>query len=119
VTNGQYPKWLNLCHPKLHFVCHEDYIDGHYLPLFNSHPIENNLHRIDGLSERFVYFNDDIFVVSPVEPDFFFVKGLPCDSAILTSRPSKLEDAYMNAISNDLELINTHFNRRRAIRRTS
>ena len=46
VTNGQYPAWLNLNNSKLHFVRHSDYIDSKYLPLFNSHPIENNLHRI-------------------------------------------------------------------------
>lgn len=117
ITNGQYPAWLNLNHPKLHFVRHEDYIDRDYLPLFNSHSIENNLHRIQGLSEKFVYFNDDVFVISQVNSDFFFRNGLPCDSAILTIPPRTLEGAYMNAISNDLKLINMHFNRREVISR--
>ena len=59
VTWGHVPKWLNTAHPKLTVVRHEDYIPAEYLPTFSSHPIELNLHRIKGLSDRFVYFNDE------------------------------------------------------------
>ena len=57
VTCGQLPDWLNLNAPKLNYVKHEDYIPKEYLPVFSSHPIELNMHRIEGLSEKFVYFN--------------------------------------------------------------
>lgn len=43
-----------------------------YLPTFNSLSIEAMLWRIPGLSEHFVYFNDDFLVCKPVEPDIFF-----------------------------------------------
>ena len=33
-----------------------------FLPTFSSPAIEANLHRIPGLSEHFLYFNDDVFL---------------------------------------------------------
>lgn len=64
VTWGHIPSWLNTDHPKLTVVKHEDYIPKQYLPTFSSHPIELNMHRIRGLSEQFVYFNDDTFIIN-------------------------------------------------------
>lgn len=82
VTCGHYPQWLNLEHPKLNFVKHKDYIPEKYLPTFSSIPIELNLHRIEGLAEQFVYFNDDMYVSGPVLPSDFFVNGQPRDIAL-------------------------------------
>ncbi len=117
VTNGQYPAWLNLNNSKLHFVRHSDYIDSKYLPLFNSHPIENNLHRIEGLSDKFVYFNDDIYIISETNASFFFKNNLPCDAAIMTKIPSPPTDAYFGAITNDIKLINKFFNESECVKR--
>ncbi len=73
VTNGQVPRWLSTSHPRLTIVLHEDiFPDASDLPTFNSHAIEAHLHRISGLSERFVYFNDDVLLGGPVEPADFF-----------------------------------------------
>lgn len=83
VTCGQKPVWLNEEHPKLVCVSHADYIPERYLPTFSSHAIEVNLHRIKGLSEHFVYFNDDMFLTAPTTPEDFFIDGLPCDSAVI------------------------------------
>lgn len=83
VCDQEPPAWLNKAHPKLSVVRHEDYLPEEYRPAFSSHPIELNLHRIEGLSEQFVYFNDDLFLISPVKEEFFFKNGLPCDSALL------------------------------------
>lgn len=77
VTWGHLPKWLNLDNPKLHIVNHKDYIPKTFLPTFNSHTIEWNFHRISGLSEHFVYFNDDMFLLQKVEPGEFFKGGKP------------------------------------------
>ena len=88
ICDQQPPSWLNIRHPKLKIIRHEDYIPAEYLPVFSSHPIELNLHRIKGLSEQFVYFNDDTFLLRPVKPDFFFRNGLPRDSAILNPIPT-------------------------------
>jgi hypothetical protein len=79
VTYGHLPSWLDVSNPKLNIVKHQDYIPHEYLPTFSSHPIELNLHRIKGLSERFVYFNDDTFIIKPMSKTDFFFDGLPCD----------------------------------------
>ncbi len=79
VTWGHLPKWLNVNHPKLHIVRHEDYIPHECLPTFNSNVLEIFMHKIEGLSENFVYFNDDIFLVDCMEQAMFFKEGKPCD----------------------------------------
>lgn len=109
VTCGQIPKWLNIKHPKLNIVKHSDYINAEYLPTFNSHVIELNFHRIEGLSEKFVYFNDDMFLNAPVEAEDFFVNELPCDSAIMNT--IKMDRfGIPNIIVNNLCIISYYFN---------
>lgn len=71
VTAGQRPSWFE-DHPKVFFVNHESLIPNQYLPTFNSHVIEAHLHRIPGLAEQFVYFNDDVFVARPLPKSHFF-----------------------------------------------
>lgn len=79
ITWGHLPKWLDISHPKLHLVRHEDYIPSKFLPTFNSCVLEIYMHRIEGLAEHFVYFNDDMFPLLPLKPELFFVSGKPCD----------------------------------------
>lgn len=72
VTDGQVPRWLDTGHPKLTVVDHRDiFRDRGRLPTFNSHAIESQLHHIEGLSEHFLYLNDDVFFGRPVEPGRF------------------------------------------------
>ena len=85
ITCGHYPDWLNINHPKLRFLKHSDYIPEKYLPTFCSHTIELNLHRIESLSERFVYFNDDTFIVDRIKPERFFVNDKVRDIAVLAA----------------------------------
>lgn len=85
ITCGQKPDWLNEANPKLRLVNHQDYIPAEYLPTFQSNTIELNLHHLADLSEHFVLFNDDMFLLRPVSPEFFFRRGcpvLPCELAI-------------------------------------
>lgn len=73
VTAGQVPAWLNLDNPRIKIVDHaEIFADPGVLPTFNSHAIESQLHRIDGLAEHFLYFNDDVFLGRLLGPDAFF-----------------------------------------------
>lgn len=110
ITWGHLPEWLNTDHPKLHIVNHQDYIPAEYLPTFNANPIELNMHRIEGLSEHFVYFNDDMLLNAPVEPDFFFHKGLPCDFANVDNISSAGVDVVFSHIQfNNSYLISKHF----------
>ena len=111
VTCGQVPDWLNPDNPKLHLVDHRDFIPEKYLPTFSSHPIELNMHRIPDLAEQFVYFNDDLFLTAPVEPEDFFRDGLPCDS--LSEEPFEFDQAnlFNDIVINDMVYLNRHFDR--------
>ena len=85
VTCGQKPDWLDERHPKLRLLDHRDYIPEEWLPTFQSNAIELNLHRVPDLSERFVLFNDDVFLLRPRAPGDFFRGGLPvvpCDLGV-------------------------------------
>ena len=47
------------------------------LPSFNSISIEIMLYRIPNLSEHFVVFNDDFFLMRTTSPEDFFINGMP------------------------------------------
>lgn len=116
VTCGQIPDWLNTDSPKLHCVNHMDYIPEEYLPTFSSHVIELNFHRIPGLAEHFVYFNDDMYLNAPAVPLDFFVRGEPCESPILSVlAPSAVGDPFVHFLCNDISVINKHFCKREVI----
>lgn len=73
VTDAQTPAWLKKNKPaNIHIIDHRDIIEPQYLPTFNSHVIEAHLHKIPGLSENFIYFNDDVFVARPLKKEHFF-----------------------------------------------
>lgn len=73
VTDQQAPAWLNVDHPKVTVVDHtEIFADKSVLPVFNSHSIESQLHRIPGLAEHYLYMNDDVLFMRPVEKSMFF-----------------------------------------------
>ncbi|UXN31285.1 stealth conserved region 3 domain-containing protein [Glutamicibacter sp. M10] len=72
VTDGQRPAWLSE-HEKVTVVDHRDiFPDDSVLPVFNSHSIESVLHNIPGLSEHFLYLNDDVFLMRDQVPENFF-----------------------------------------------
>ena len=72
VTNGQVPSWLDLDHPRITLVTHEEiFANKSHLPTFSSPAIEVHLHRIPGLSEHFLYLNDDFFLGRPVSVEDF------------------------------------------------
>ncbi|RQW84900.1 MAG: glycosyl transferase [Geobacter sp.] len=85
VTWGHLPPWLNCRHEKLNIVRHKDFLLKENLPVFSSHPIELNLHRIPGLAEKFVYFNDDMFLLSPINMSYFFKNGIPKDMCVFNA----------------------------------
>ncbi|MFB7138930.1 Stealth CR1 domain-containing protein [Gottfriedia sp. NPDC056225] len=108
ISWGHLPEWLNTNNPKLVVVNHKDYIPSEYLPTFSSHTIELNIHRIKNLSEQFVYFNDDMFIINLMKKEDFFRKGLPCDSAILNNRTLNHKSKFVVPFVNDA-YINKHF----------
>jgi len=109
ITSGELPDWLNLEHPQLNWVRHEDYIPPAYLPTFSANTIELNIHRIKGLSERFIYFNDDSFIIRPIESSRFFHGDLPCDFGVMTAKPAS--GGIIHMAINDLEVIEWNFDK--------
>lgn len=113
ITWGHLPSWMNTDNPKLNIVRHEDYIPPQYLPTFSSHPIELNLHRIEGLAEHFVYFNDDIFLINNVSEEDFFRQGLPCDHVGFGVPHAKsLNGVFAHTCLNNIALVNCHLKKR-------
>ena len=74
-TDSPAPEWL-AGHPKVALVrSHEHFADPSVLPTHNSMAVESQLHHIHGLSEHFLYSNDDMFFGRPVSPELFFTAG--------------------------------------------
>lgn len=72
---SQVPQWVDK--EQLNIVLHSDIIPAEFLPTFNCNPIEMHLHRIPGLDEEYLYFNDDVFPVGECRPTDFFRDGRP------------------------------------------
>src|SRR5690625_10550 len=102
VTAGHLPQWLNIEHPKLNIVPHADFMAERYLPTFSARPIELNIHRIPDLAERFVYFNDDMFIINKIRPEYFFQHDLPTDMGI---RNLIIGNDYSTVLYNALRIV--------------
>ncbi|MCF8160915.1 MAG: Stealth CR1 domain-containing protein [Polaromonas sp.] len=74
VTDAQTPAWL-CAHPGITVVDHRALIPAAALPTFDSGHIESYIHHIPNLSERYFYFNDDVFFGAPVKLDDWFWPG--------------------------------------------
>lgn len=109
VTNGQKPEWLNTENSKLNWVVHKDYIPEQWLPAFSANPIEMNLHRINDLAEKFVFFNDDMYVTNRIEPDYFFKNEKPVLHTAATIKWLRYNPIFSQINYNDIRLINTRF----------
>ena len=118
VTWGHLPKWLDTKNPKIRVVKHEEFIPKEYLPTFNSNVIELNLHKIKDLSEKFVLFNDDLFILKETKKEDFFKKDLPTDVYCeYTQLASFYNDTYYFMKANILAIINKHFNKREVVKK--
>ena len=114
ITEGHLPPWLDASHPKIRIVTHEElYFNRSHLPTFNSSSIEMNLPNLRGVSERFVYLNDDFLILAPLEEERFFRDGLPVDFLLhgwiprnRLYRALRDDSAWVHALNNNLELIN-------------
>ena len=117
VTWGHLPEWLNVDNPKLNIVKHEEYIPSEYLPTFNANTIELNLHRIKGLSEQFIYFNDDMFICKQTKKEDFFKNGVPCDTGVLSPIIQENKQGIGPMLANDVGIINEYFNKNTQIKK--
>lgn len=117
VTDGQVPEWLNTEHPKITVVDHREiFSDPEVLPVFNSHAIESQLHHIAGLSNQYLYMNDDILFMRPVEPSLFYTgngmsKFFPSNAPLDVDEPSARDMPVLSAAKRNRSHIETHFDR--------
>ena len=85
-----------------------------YLPSYNSAAIELNLHRIEGLSEHFIYFNDDMFMIKDTQPSDFYKNGHPKLLAVYDALVPW--SPFTNTYHNNVELIYRHFPNKKAMK---
>jgi hypothetical protein len=83
VTDNQVPNFIKNkekgTYENVFIVNHEAIFkkDSNFLPVFNCRPIETKLYDIPELSEHFIYFNDDMFLVRDVKETDFFIDNMP------------------------------------------
>ena len=111
VTDSQIPVLASLPDDfaaKISIVDHRAIFAGHEdaLPTFNSLSIETMLWRIPGLSEHFLYFNDDVFLTAPVMPRDFFARNGP----VLRGKWVNHSVMAQSSISRDDASLLNHFN---------
>lgn len=118
ITDNQVPSFLVDSHPKLRIVDHSEIIPKDKLPVFNCNAMEVSLHKIIGLSEHFVYFNDDVFLTAPIDKSFFFQNGLPCYCAVAEPyRPNITSSYYQYILCSIFGVINSKLSVRDAIKK--
>lgn len=116
ITYGHIPDFLDLNHPRLKVIRHEDFIPPEFLPTFQVNTIEMNLHRIPELSENIIYFNDDTFPLKPIEKEYYYKDDRVCDEAIETPiipvMSGEIARYTWNMRALDISVINRHFSKR-------
>ena len=117
VTAGQRPSFL-VADDRLVFIDHSAIAhDAGCLPTFNSDAISSWISRIDGLSEHFLYINDDMFFGRSVQPELFFTAaGQVRTFSTGRTRPAgsiSPDDSLADAKAKNLfNLVEQHFGRR-------
>lgn len=112
VTDNQKPDVLFLSE-KIKIIDHKEIIDNKFLPTFNSHVIEAHIHKIVGLSEHFIYFNDDVFVARPLMASHFFKNNGIASLFLSTKSLEELKNRgvdtpTLSASLHSVALLNTH-----------
>ena len=113
VTYGHLPTWLNTSNKQLIIVNHSDFLPKEYLPTFNSNTLNLNLHRIKGLSNNFIYLNDDCFFLKKSSENLFFKNDLPTDMCVMDILDTKKPTPYWHFVFNDTILFNKNFNKKK------
>jgi hypothetical protein len=114
ITSGHLPSWLDTRVSNLKIIKHSDFIPIDLLPTFSSSVIEMFVHKIENLSEHFVMFNDDFFIINHLNQERFFKNKLPCDiSAFNVYHGFGLSTNIIAC----LELLNKNFDQRKSLRK--
>jgi len=117
VTDDQVPPWLNTDNPRVTVVSHKEIFGAAgRLPTFNSHAIEACLHHIDGLSEHYLYLNDDFLFCRRMVPETFFLSNgmsqfFPSTALIDLDESDGVARSVDVAARNSRALVRSHFGR--------
>lgn len=97
------PPWMNDKNKKLKIHRWGSIMPSSKLPCFNANTFEFFLQDIPGLSERFLFSNDDTLVCKSVKPSFFFGRdGWPIMRYSKSKVPTdgrEIEDYYIHIIA--------------------
>lgn len=117
VTDDQVPSWLDTSNPRIEIISHRDLFgNAGTLPTFNSHAIETRLHHIPGLSEHYLYLNDDVCFGRPIGPEkFFHANGLAkffvSKAQVDLGIPTPADPPVLSAAKNNRALLERQFGR--------
>ena len=115
-TDSPKPEWL-ADDPRVTIMPSDQFFKNpEDLPTHNSHAVEAQLHHIPGLSEHFLYSNDDMFFGRPVKPDLFFSPGgitkfVEADTRIGLGTNDLQRSGFENAARVNRELLQHRFGR--------
>ncbi len=116
VTDSPRPEWL-ADHPRVSVLPSASFFaDPMTLPTYNSHAVESQLHRIQDLSEHFLYSNDDMFFGREVGQQEFFTSGgssrfIESNTRIGLGQPTSFRSGFENAARVNRALLATKFGR--------
>ncbi|MFR9650884.1 MAG: hypothetical protein SNG35_02530 [Rikenellaceae bacterium] len=113
VTDNQIPRWLDLNYPKVTIIDQSQILPESALPTFNSTVVELGLANIEGLSEYFLYANDDMLLCREVKPDTFITAEGLMRGRFKTSKESAEQiskSTYLTTIARVNEAIYRDFN---------
>ncbi|MCU1545828.1 MAG: sugar phosphotransferase [Homoserinimonas sp.] len=114
VTDSDRPAWLAE-HPRVTVLSSEQFFTNQEdLPTHNSHAVESQLHNIPGISEHFLYSNDDMFFGRPVAPGMFYSSGgvskfIEAETRIGTGESNIARSGFENAARVNRRLLKERF----------
>lgn len=117
VTAGQTPEWLDTAAPGVRVVDHaEIFADPSVLPVFSSHAITTQLHRVPGLADHYLILNDDVFFGQPSRAEQFFhangIARVPFSSMQIGLGEARAEDSAPNSAGRNVRrLLEADFGR--------
>lgn len=105
---SQIPSWLNTDNPRLKIVYHSQFIPAEELPTFNSSVINCYMPFIPELSDNYILFNDDFFVVDALRAGDFFINNRPVGKFNRVVRMPRGKTPWYHNIRNNYKLVDRY-----------
>lgn len=120
LINNKLDELIELTNNKLIIIPHKMIIPSSFLPTFNSLCIELYLHKIPGLTESFIYFNDDIIVNNLDKFINHVTDSMEQDKSVIYLSDEKIDEylnsshewgSYQHTLNSSLGLIKQFYNK--------